>query len=176
MDQKEQKQLQPLGICERLYNFIIETLASQAQKRVTLGRPMNQVDCTNDPTVHPINVCEQAKNIKESGNSTSLRSLLNYDNPKDDKELPRVQTIFDAGESQEEKVIRLAKTTSQAKAPKKMVSINDKVEMIDKIMKKRKKSKSFDRSSSLVSEEDEINKPLRSILKVGSDLNKNPDI
>ncbi|QHO45458.1 hypothetical protein HN51_014641 [Arachis hypogaea] len=38
MDQRE-LHLQPLGICYKLYNFIIKTLASQALKTVTLGRP-----------------------------------------------------------------------------------------------------------------------------------------
>ncbi|PON64419.1 Tim44-like domain containing protein [Parasponia andersonii] len=59
----------------------------------------------------------------------------------------------------------------QPKAPKKMVSINDRDEEIHKIMKKRKKSRSFDKLSSFLNGEDE-SKPLKSILNVGSNLDE----
>ncbi|XP_019428088.1 PREDICTED: uncharacterized protein LOC109336135 isoform X2 [Lupinus angustifolius] len=60
---------------------------------------------------------------------------------------------------------------SQAKPPKKTVSINDNVEEIAPFNKKKRRSKSFQKSSSLNQNEEEEPKPLRSILKVGSDLN-----
>ncbi|KAE9618984.1 hypothetical protein Lal_00047202 [Lupinus albus] len=56
-------------------------------------------------------------------------------------------------------------TSTQAKPPKKTVSINDNVEEIVPVNKKKRRSKSFQKSSSLDQNEDgqEEPKPLRSI-------------
>ncbi|XLR26404.1 hypothetical protein HN51_039619 [Arachis hypogaea] len=51
MDQRE-LHLQPLGICYKLYNFIIKTLASQALKTVTLGRPNSHYGATSTREQH----------------------------------------------------------------------------------------------------------------------------
>ncbi|KAJ4969237.1 hypothetical protein NE237_015938 [Protea cynaroides] len=36
---RKENQFQPLGVCERLFNFIINTIAAQGHKRITLGPP-----------------------------------------------------------------------------------------------------------------------------------------
>ncbi|KAL1294202.1 hypothetical protein AAHE18_19G125400 [Arachis hypogaea] len=148
MDQRE-CHLQPLGICYRVYNFITKTLAMRALKTVTLGRPAR---CTKMVLV-------------EDG---------------DRKELPPSQgSVTKGDETAEEKVTLASPSVSlpqEAKPPKKMVSINEIVEEIPtKKIKKTRSKKSFRKSSSRNQEEEEEgeSKPLKSILKVGSELPEN---
>lgn len=179
----DEKKNQSLGMCHRLFNFIMKSLALQALKKSTLGCPTNhgsaaappsdaihgEGETKSDQMVHPTaQGLENTNTLKNSDStSSSLGSLLQNDQEKDDKEFRPSQGIRDAERAEEE-------ISAQAKPPKKMVSINDRVEDIRKIMKKRKKSNSFDRSYSLENEEDE-QKPLRSILKVGSNLDDNTE-
>lgn len=134
----------------------------------------------------------------QSDPSSSLDSLRN-NGVEDDKKLTPVQAVAiniesssplqasmgnselhsDAGKREEKapepSIVPHAKAPEKVASIRKTVSINDTVEDIEQIMKKRKKSKSMEKSNSLESEEDEP-KPLRSILKVGSNLDEKTDI
>ena len=137
---------------------------------------------------------EKTNSSKSSNpsSSSSLGSLLQNDRAKDDKEVPSTQAAGEGDRAEEgstkndrvkdDKEVPSTQAAGeghraeegsaiQSKAPKKMVSINDRVEDIHKAMKKRKKSKSFDKSNSFMNGEDE-SKPLRPILKVASDLDE----
>ncbi|XP_021817473.1 uncharacterized protein LOC110759686 [Prunus avium] len=73
----------------------------------------------------------------------------------------------------EEETHEAATIAQQAKPPKKTVSICDRVEDMEKAMKLRRRSKSFEKLNWLELAKEELKqKPLRSILKVGSGLSK----
>lgn len=142
MEGREQH-LQSLGICRRLYNFIMRSLASQAFKSVTLGLP-------SLPEHAILNEAGTKCNRKE-GNGLDGNSKLR---------------------AEEETEAQIPSIASRAKPPRKTVSINEEVEDIEKTLKLRRKSKSFEKLNSLELLRDEP-EPLRaSILKVGSDLSK----
>lgn len=197
MDQRED-QLQSISICNRLYNFIMKSLATHAFKRVILGRPLHQdlVKAQNgtayesDEMMHQQHrraqaeaLCksvEQDNNMKNSDPSAILSSSNNNDK-QDGKELPTVQDNkarinneeksdmhVSPGKRPEEEA-QLSSVAPQAKPPKKVVSINERVEEIGTSKNKMKRKKSSDKLTSLQCQEDEP-KPLKSILKVGSDL------
>ncbi|PON85506.1 Tim44-like domain containing protein [Trema orientale] len=125
--------------------------------------------------------------LEKTGTSKSPDpSLGSLQTGQDDKKFPPIQGIAGNAissplqvdkeqkselESCAESEIAEDEAAPQPKAPKKMVSINDRVEEIHKIMKKRKKSRSFDKLNSFVNGEDE-SEPLKSILKVGSNLDE----
>ncbi|BFG37021.1 uncharacterized protein Pyn_32854 [Prunus yedoensis var. nudiflora] len=74
-----------------------------------------------------------------------------------------------SGRRPEEETHEAATIAQQAKPPKKTVSICDKVEDMEKAMKLRRRSKSFEKLNWLELAKEELKqKPLRSILKVGS--------
>lgn len=140
------------------------------------------------PVASRAKVSLEKTNTSNNSDPSSSPGSLRNGQVKDDKELPPIQGIagnamtspprVDKEEKSEfescaEAEIAEDEAASQPKAPKKMVSINDRVE-IHKSMKKRKKSKSFDKSNSFVNAEDE-SKPLKSILKVGSNLDEKTD-
>lgn len=179
MDEKETKSL---GVCHRLLNFIMKILTLQALRKAALGRPACRVSSAellsdaihgnggikSDPMAQAELESGKTNNTsKESDSSISLGSLPQNDQAEDDKESPPIEVGGDAVKAEEE-------ASAQPRVPKKMVSINDRVEDINITMKKRKKSKSFDRSYSLENEEDEP-KPLKSILKVGSNRDENTE-
>ncbi|GAU21385.1 hypothetical protein TSUD_32140 [Trifolium subterraneum] len=150
MDQRE-LHLQHLGICYKLYNFITTTLASQALKTVTLGCSTHYRTTSTAPR----------------GSDSEADKMVRLETPCNkakDKDSP----CMNVGEMVREDKARLQKRISL----KKSVSINDNVEHILPNKKNKKRSKSFQKSSSLDQEEedDEEPKPLRSILKVSSDL------
>jgi hypothetical protein len=149
MDQRE-LHLQHLGICYKLYNFITKTLASQALKTVTLGCSTRY----SSTSTAPRGTNSEADKV--------VRSKTPY-NKADDNDSPCMKT----NEMVREDTARLPKRISL----KKSVSINDNVEHI-LLNKNKKRSKSFQKSSSLDQEEEEEQepKPLRSILKMSSDL------
>lgn len=179
MDEKETKSL---GVCHRLFNFIMKILTLQALRKAALGCPAGHVSSAallsdaihgkggikSDPMAQAKLESGKTNNTsKESDSSTSLGSLPQNDQAEDDKESPPTEGGGDAVKAEEE-------ASAQPRAPKKMVSINERVEDINKTMKKRKKSKSFDRSNSLENGEDEP-KPLKSILKVDSNRDENTE-
>ncbi|XP_028784495.1 uncharacterized protein LOC114740502 [Neltuma alba] len=148
MDQRE-PHVRSLGICYRIYHFIVKTLMSQVSKTVTLGRPVQfgsakVQTCREDEAVVKPETKEQ-KAREKNGAGMNMN-----------------------GEE---------KTVPPREAPKKTVSINDNVEEITDSKKKKKKnrSKSFQKSNSLErqqQEEQEDIKPLRPILKVRSNLDE----
>ncbi|KAH0994773.1 hypothetical protein GBA52_018637 [Prunus armeniaca] len=76
-----------------------------------------------------------------------------------------------SGRTPEEETHEAATIAQQAKPPKKTVSICDRVEDMEKAMKLRRRSKSFEKLNWLELAKEELKqKPLRSILKVGSGL------
>ncbi|KAK2456488.1 hypothetical protein QL285_003849 [Trifolium repens] len=151
MDQRE-LHLQHLGICYKLYNFITKTLASQALKTVTLGCSTRYSSTSTGPRG------------TDSEADKVVRSKTPY-NKADGNDSPCIKT----NEMVREDMARLPKRISL----KKSVSINDNVEHILLNKKNKKRRKSFQKSSSLdqdEEEEEEEPKPLRSILKVSSNL------
>ncbi|MED6108683.1 hypothetical protein PIB30_026375 [Stylosanthes scabra] len=147
MDQRE-CHLQPLGICYKVYNFITKTLASQALKTVTLGRSTR---CASSSIAPGDCSAEEDGDRKDQGSvmKGGETAVKNATSALPSASLPR-----------------------EAKPPKKMVSINEVVEEIPTKKIKKKRSKSFQKSSSRNEEEEEKEepKPLKSILKVGSDV------
>ncbi|PRQ42105.1 hypothetical protein RchiOBHm_Chr3g0454021 [Rosa chinensis] len=150
MDGREEH-LQSLGICKRLYNFIMRSLASPAFKSVNLGPPMIQ----GLPSIPP----EDAV-LNEAGTKCNGKV-----HPNPPSSCPDV--------IKEEIEDQISSIASQEKPLRKTVSINDEVEDMEKTLKlKRKKSKSNEKWNSLEPPSNE-QIPLRSsILKVGSDLSK----
>lgn len=170
MDEGEHQHHPSLSIFNRLF-IIMKSLVLQTFKTLTLGRLMNRClypspvsdampGGTNDQPAHPAAQATSGECEVESDPSSANLGSSRNGNVKDDKQIQSVEA------------------TARTKAPekvgsiKKTVSINDTVEEIDKIMKKRKKNKSLEKLNSLENEEDEP-KPLRSILKVGSNLDYN---
>ncbi|KAM0992143.1 hypothetical protein ACFX13_010603 [Malus domestica] len=139
MDRREEH-FQFLGICQRLYNFITRSLASQPFKTVKLGPPMNQR--------YPETAISDA-NPNEAGTrrGRNVRPMAREYQTQD----------------------QVTAVAHQAEASKKMVSIHHRVEDIDEVMKLRRKS--LKKLKCLEVGRDEP-RPLRSILKVGSDLER----
>lgn len=145
MDQRE-PHVQSLGICYRIYHFIMKTLTSQALKTVTLGRSM-QFGSTKVQTSREEEVVikPETKEQKAQENSSPGMNMNG-----EEKMLP------------------------PGKALKKTVSINDNVEEINDRKNRKKRSKSFQKSNSLEQQQEEKEniKPLRPILKVKSNLDE----
>ncbi|TKY61462.1 hypothetical protein E2542_SST11313 [Spatholobus suberectus] len=156
----DQRELHP-GICYKLYLFIMKTLASQAMKTVTLGGSSHYGSSSTEVQ------------ITQRGFGTKEDKVVRAETPCEghfggsvspnieEKNIPCRNNI-DGNEVARENVLG-----DLPHAPKKMVSINDNVEEI--ILPSKKRSKSFQKYNSL--DQQEHPKPLRSILKVGSNLN-----
>ncbi|KAF5739497.1 hypothetical protein HS088_TW12G00703 [Tripterygium wilfordii] len=157
MDQRECK-FQSLGICNKVYIFLMRILTRQALKTDTLGNanPNSHNDPAGyDPRVHPV---VQETPCEGPVSEAEVEPEQQKNNVKD------LESVGNGKGAEEE--------SAQTKAPKKTVSINERVEEIDtkRKMIKRKKSKSADLN--LGSSDDEP-KHLKSILKVGSNLDDN---
>lgn len=152
MDQRDHR-MPAFGICDRLYNFFASRLASYALKTVTLGHPLDRA-----PDV------ETMLNAGPDTNKTvHLEEMHQY------KDLP-IQEI-DSGKGEGE----MLGNVQRAKAPKKMVSINEAVEEIKLSKKKSRRMRSSEKVASIEYEIDEA-KPLKSILKVSSSLKDDSDM
>ncbi|KMT13562.1 hypothetical protein BVRB_4g083370 [Beta vulgaris subsp. vulgaris] len=160
MDQKEQ-QLQSLGICQRLFCFIMKTLAAQALKPVTLGPPV-QLPQTRKTSWSVIN--RQAMNtqhigsIHEAEDSESLASIEIEDEASHLLGAEGFDWWYDQG-----KVIVETVAECKTKTPRKMVSIKDEPEVINGSKRRKKNGVAEQRHDGEL-------RPLRSILKVGSNL------
>jgi hypothetical protein len=162
MDHREQ-QLQSLSICHRLFNFIMKTIASQALKTVPLGAPTTN---HSHPMAH-----EKPHEAAPSGAEevpTVDQAIGDDTMIKDNND-----SNIDSGKSVEEEA-PISTTAAQPKPLKKTVSINDTVEEISTPTKSKKMSKATKKSTSFEREEDGP-KPLRSILKMGSNLSEKSD-
>ncbi|OIV90840.1 hypothetical protein TanjilG_15573 [Lupinus angustifolius] len=156
-----------MGICYKLYHFIRKTLASQALKTVTLGGPPHS---SSSSTATRDSGSKQGKELQineDYGNKELLPTHGNFLSSLAAQAEKKNNAFMNIDEIATKNMTCL----SQAKPPKKTVSINDNVEEIAPFNKKKRRSKSFQKSSSLNQNEEEEPKPLRSILKVGSDLN-----
>ncbi|KAK2640558.1 hypothetical protein Ddye_028353 [Dipteronia dyeriana] len=155
MDDREH-QLQSLSIFQRFYNFL-KSLATYALKimmsgsktaRLPRGTPTSPHEAAMGTQFEPV---EQAITCKENKNVSDTSSA----GPPHVEEKRRLEqeTSFSAD-------------ATQARAPKKMVSINDNVERIKFSKRSRKREL----------EVDDEPRPLKSILKVGSDLNNDSEM
>lgn len=152
-----------LAICCRLFDFIIQSLASQAMKTMTLG-PAQGVPSQGQTSQARFKPEQASTGLGGSASLPGLSSNCN-DFLKVGKDLLPVQD-----EDRTEVVAPESETAIQVKGPpKKMVSINDRAEVVIYESKKKKK-KTTDKSPSLEREKDEDTKPLKSILKAGSNL------
>lgn len=178
MDQRE-KQFQSLNICRRLYN-LMKFLARHAHKSIISSSPMprqiaqapagsNEASSKSTQMVQPMAQAtppHEGEQAKTSSNEQDIGG-------KGASEIERIgaSTTVSPTQSEEKKKLEkeatLPPAASQSKAPKKMVSINENIETI-KISKKKSKKK----------KEQEVpddSKPLKSILKVASDVDNNSD-
>ncbi|XP_009773599.1 uncharacterized protein [Nicotiana sylvestris] len=173
-------------IINRLFEFVVQSLAAEAIKPVTLGDSMN----------YSLVKTSQSRAKPGNRNSSSNEQILHSEDSTSDV-LPKLEetaveddSVLKNGENDlsqltneenegdvivEEEAPRPSMET-QNKAPKKMVSINDNVEEIYFSKKKKmKKKKSTENVPSIKEQEKEEPKPLKSILKVGSNINDNWD-
>ncbi|KAK3031597.1 hypothetical protein RJ639_035603, partial [Escallonia herrerae] len=153
-----------LAIFGKLLGFFMQTFAEQAYKPVTLGgSPEKSADPPSHQTVHPTEDGMPREDTKQAGNAEKSAAAVNVVE-KDTKELSQVQ------ENGEEKGNATANTAAAgARAPKKMVSISDNVEEINTSKKRDKRKAGIEKLPSLESDKEEV-KPLKSILKVGSNV------
>lgn len=142
MDHRNEQQYESLGLCQRLFYFVMRALAAQAVKPVTLG-----------PSV--------THNHTRKMN-WSLSSDKQEAGAQDFTEDSESVASIDIKDEDTMECTCTSRGGVKAKAPRKMVSINDKPEFID-LSKKRK-------NGEIECRHDGELRPLRSILKVGSNL------
>ncbi|KAK9282057.1 hypothetical protein L1049_004969 [Liquidambar formosana] len=157
--QERDNQLQPLGICHRLFNFIMNSLVARGIKRVTLGRPASHGGSTKpDGEESLLSPTGQRKSVEKSSSEIVVEfkhtNGLEYWTPIDKTEIPLVQGIGDSSgtslsQAKEKSVTQVQAKGSQevelvstsvvsAKGPKKTVTIKDGAEEMEKYKKKGK--------------------------------------
>ncbi|KAM1353850.1 hypothetical protein ACFX2H_033280 [Malus domestica] len=130
----------------------------------------NQQMNRRDEHFHFLGICQRLYNFITMNQASKTVKLgpsgISDDNPNEagTKRDRKVHPMTREDETRE-----VSTVAHLAEAPKKMVSINDRVEDIEEAMKLRRKSKSFEKLNSLELGRDEP-RALRSILKVDSDL------
>ncbi|KAA8536901.1 hypothetical protein F0562_029379 [Nyssa sinensis] len=144
-----------LAICHRLFDFIMQMLAAQAVKLVTLGPPVPHVDASEN--IESRMPCEDKSPLPKADSEQAGAT------EKDDNELPPLQEQDDAKKLSEEVVVKIT-VEPQTRAPEKVVSFNENVEEIIPV-KKKKKKKAPQKLPSMESEKEEEQIPLKSILK-----------
>ncbi|KAK2984093.1 hypothetical protein RJ640_028557, partial [Escallonia rubra] len=156
-------------IFRKLLGFFMQTFAEQAYKPVTLGgSPEKSADPPSPQTLHSTYDGTPREDTKQAGNAEKSAAAVNGVE-KDTKELSKVQ------ENGEEKGNATANTAATgARAPKKMVSISDNVEEINTGKKRDKQKAGIQKLPSWESDKEEA-KPLKSILKVGSNVKEKRD-
>ncbi|KAF8018047.1 hypothetical protein BT93_H3067 [Corymbia citriodora subsp. variegata] len=194
MDHRED-QFQSQTICQKLFNIIMDWLASQTRKTITLGDPglANRLAETPssvesqgsssagaerklDPSTR--NLSRQGLSFKKA-NSAGKVALNEHDEPQsvnstsdDVNNKETVRSCYeDPGEKEQQNPI--PKDQSQEKGMRRTVSFDHKVEIIVRKKRKLKKIRSMERTSSLERDNDvEIIKP---ILKIRSGLDATSD-
>ncbi|KAK6804909.1 hypothetical protein RDI58_002693 [Solanum bulbocastanum] len=169
-------------IVDRLYEFLVQSLAAEATKPVTLGDSMGySLVNTSQSRSNPGNGNHSTnEHVLHSEDSSSrvipkLEEAIVEDDPvleNEESELSQATSEENEGGKIVEEEASGSSMETQNKAPKKMVSINDNVEEIY-FSKKKKKKKSTEKVPSNKEEVKEEPKPLKSILKVGSNVNEN---
>ncbi|KAJ4719525.1 Tim44-like domain containing protein [Melia azedarach] len=170
MDQREE-QSQSVNPCQRLYNFMMKFLARSAHKM-----PKEACSSRSSQPVHPMAASGTLPNEDDDQKAKTCSPHQEKDKT-DSEEKKREQEEVEEEEEEEEEEEdddeEEATAHSQPKAPKKMVSINDNVETITSSSKKRKKKSKRKKKKEQEILDDIDSKPLKSILKVTSDLNNN---
>ncbi|GMI79284.1 hypothetical protein HRI_001597700 [Hibiscus trionum] len=166
-----------LGLCHKFYNFIMKYLATYAMKRVTLGQGSHQ-DSTQLPSpgaasAIPSSIADQA--IHPLADETPAEDASLQTKAEAEQMCNHGESGISTTTSNEEKNEDEAPTSAiqpEARAPKKMVSINDRVEEMTATASKKKKTKKkrTEKMGSFDQEIIEEPKPLKSILKVGSKI------
>jgi len=151
MDQNE-TQLQPIGICHKLFYFIMRTLAAQALKPVTLGPPVPR-EQTRKPGI------ERCPITHYSESRGSPKRLEDYESEASID----IEEVASPSLKDEEGMVKVEMMVG----PKKVVSIKDEPEVIC-LSNKGRKTMADRQSWGLEREKDRRLRPLRSILKVGS--------
>ncbi|GLT90358.1 hypothetical protein SLE2022_082950 [Rubroshorea leprosula] len=165
MDTREQE-LQSLGICEKLYNFFTRSLAAYALKTVTLGLPHDHAPAsapvssgveesssnTNKP-VHPVAPETWSAGSGLQGKVEPERTKSSSSDYIIDRRELLIQDTSPEKEEEEEEEAQVPANAFQAKAPKKVVSINETVEDIKLSKKKRKRKKSTEKVASFEDEQ-----------------------
>lgn len=160
-----------LAICHRLFNFTMQTLAAQAVKPVILGEaehcllgegPISHASAPTATITSPGNVlnkgCKELPIGPDTGNvNTSLFFPFTLFKPK----MSHISISWP-----------WAAAGTPEKGLKKSVSINDTVEEIPNTSKSKNMKTGLDKLPSLESEKGGEPKPLKSILKVGSNLTR----
>lgn len=176
-----------LLIVDRLFEHLVQSLAAEATKPVTLGDPMdyslvNTSQSRSNPGYGNHSTTEHVLHSEDSSSHVipKLEEAVVEDDPvleNEESELSQVTSEENEGDKIVEEGASGSSMETQNKAPKKMVSINDNVEEIyfSKKKKKKNKKKSTEKVPSNKEEVEEEPKPLKSILKVGSNVNENWD-
>ncbi|KAJ8529464.1 hypothetical protein K7X08_036299 [Anisodus acutangulus] len=161
-------------IVNRLYEFLVQSLAAEAIKPVTLG-DMSQSRSNPDNENHSSN--EHVLHSEDS--SSRVVPKLEEAVVEDDSVLENGESDLSQETSEENEGDKIVEEEApgpsvgtQNKAPKKMVSINDNVE---EIYFSKKKKKSTEKVPSIKEQIKEELKPLKSILKVSSNATENWD-
>ncbi|XP_006361877.1 uncharacterized protein [Solanum tuberosum] len=172
-------------IVDRLYEFVVQSLADEATKPVTLGDSkghslVNTSQSRSNPGTGNHSTNEHVLHSEDSSSRVipKLEEAVVEDDPvleNEESELSQVTSEENEGDKIVEEEASGPSMETQNKAPKKMVSINDNVEEIYFSKKKKKKKKSTEKVPSNKEEVKEEPKPLKSILKVGSNVNENWD-
>ncbi|KAM3378217.1 hypothetical protein P3S68_010630 [Capsicum galapagoense] len=160
----------------RLYEFVAQSLDAEAIKPVTLGdtsqsrsNPDNGTRASNGRVLHPEDSSSRVVPKLEEAVVEDDAILENGES-----ELSQVTSEENEGDKIVEEEAPGPSMETQNKAPRKMVSINDDVEEIYfSKKKKKKKKKSTEKVPSIKEQVEEEIKPLKSILKVGSNVNEN---
>lgn len=188
MDRRED-QFQLLTICQKLFNVIMNWLASQTRKTITLGDPRlsnglaetpNSVESQGSSNAAAERKLDpSSQNLSDQGLSFRKANFDGTVAPNEHDEPPPVNSISDIVNIEEqvhscyddpgrkEQQNPIPKVQSQEKVLRKVVSFDHKVEIIEWRKRKLKKISSTERTSSVERNDDEIIKP---ILKMGSGL------
>lgn len=173
--------LQSLGICRKLFDIIMKSLATQTDKTVTLGVPAHGTL----PGIHPQNCPDPSFKQGESPTQQCTDKVETEKSRELENSVPGTEFIS-AGEDHKREVAKSFQPCvdgggtgegeeaepGESKGLKKAVSFHDEVEKIEPAKKKTKMRMKRNRLAEKVSmmEQDNEHLPLKSILKMSSDL------
>ncbi|KAK3418522.1 hypothetical protein EUGRSUZ_H04453 [Eucalyptus grandis] len=177
MDRRED-QFQLLTICQKLFNVIMNWLASQTRKTITLGDPRlsnglaetpNSVESQGSSNAAAERKLDpSSQNLSDQGLSFRKANFDGTVAPNEHDEPPPVNSISDIVNNEEQVHSCYddpGKKEQQNPIPE--VQSQEKVEIIEWRKRKLKKISSTERTTSVERNDDEIIKP---ILKMGSGL------
>ncbi|OWM85392.1 hypothetical protein CDL15_Pgr019016 [Punica granatum] len=180
MEQKESCLQQSLGICRKLFEIITKSLAGQPYKTVTLGSLTHRTIPRNPPQTCPVPSTKQ-----EAHPAQQYAEKIEKDEAKARENLPPGTRFISSEEDQKTEEDESwawgvdhegiddgeEAEPEESKGIKKAVSFHDEVVKIEPTNKKKKKMKRIRSAEKLgLTEHDHEHLPLKSILKVCSDL------